>query len=86
MNLIDPKRELDLIIVHPEKHRYCVLSGLCTHFPRPLTYIPARGVLQCNNFNHSIFDLEGNVVKGPAPKAIRAYKVTVEHGTLTIAL
>ena len=60
-----PGAELDLIIVRPDRHRYCALSGLCTHFPRPLTYIPARRVLQCNNFNHSIFDLEGNVREGP---------------------
>ena len=85
-NLIHGERKLDLIIVHPDRHRYCVLSGLCTHFPRPLTYLPARRVLQCNNFNHSIFDLDGTVMKGPAPRPIRGYPVTVEHRTLTVSL
>jgi Rieske Fe-S protein len=85
-NLIDPERKLDLIIVRPDRHRYCALSGLCTHFPRPLTYVPARRMLQCNNFNHSIFDLAGNVVKGPAPKPIRAFPVTVEGNALKISL
>lgn len=63
VNIIDPARRLDLIVVHAEKNRFAVLSGLCTHAPRPLTYIPQRGVLQCNNFNHSIFSLTGEVIK-----------------------
>lgn len=86
VNILDPKRSLDMIVVHAGRVRYCALSGLCTHYPRPLTYIPSRRVLQCNNFNHSIFDLEGNVVKGPAPKPIRRYAVTVLRGRIEIAL
>jgi Rieske Fe-S protein len=85
-NLIEPKRELDLILVHEKRHRYRVLSGLCTHFPRPLAYVRSRGVLQCVNFNHSIFDLDGNVVKGPAPKPIRAYPAILEGRRLRITL
>jgi hypothetical protein len=65
-NLIDEGRKLDLIIVHFEHARFCTLAGLCTHYPRPLTYLPKRRLLQCNNFNHSIFGLDGSVVKGPA--------------------
>jgi Rieske Fe-S protein len=84
--LIVPERNLDLIVVRPDRHRYCALSGLCTHFPRPLTYVPARRVLQCNNFNHSIFDLAGNVVKGPASRPIRAFPVTIERNALKISL
>ena len=83
VNLIDERRGLDLILIHPEPSRYCTLSGLCTHFPRPLTYSPRRRILQCNNFNHSAFDLEGNVVKGPATKPIRAYK-TVRNGQILV--
>jgi Rieske Fe-S protein len=83
-NLIDSGRELDLIIVHSDPNRYAVLSGLCTHFPRPLTYIASRRVLQCNNFNHSIFSLEGDVVKGPARLPLRAYAVTVSGRSLHI--
>lgn len=86
VNIIEPKSSLDLIVVHAAKHRYCALAGLCTHWPRPLSYIPSRGVLQCNNFNHSIFDLEGRVVKGPAPKPIRKYAVRLTAGMLEVEL
>ena len=30
-----------------------------------VSYNRARGMLQCNNFNHSIFELNGSVWKGP---------------------
>ena len=85
-NIIDAERKLDLIVIHPSRRRFCVLSGLCTHFPRPLTYLPSRRVLQCNNFNHSIFDLEGRIVKGPAPRPIRRYTVRLSGGRLEIEL
>ena len=85
-NIIDVQRDVDIIIVHCDERRYAVLSGLCTHFPRPLTYIPSRRVLQCNNFNHSIFDLEGRVVKGPAREPIRRYRAVLRGNHLEITL
>jgi hypothetical protein len=86
VNVIDASRGLDLILIHAEPARYCTLSGLCTHYPRPLTYLPSRRILQCNNFNHSTFDLEGKVVKGPAVKPIRAFRTTREGRTLLVEL
>jgi Rieske Fe-S protein len=86
VNVIDPERGLEIIVVHADPGRYAVLSGLCTHFPRPLTYVPTRRVLQCNNFNHSIFSLNGEVVKGPAPLPLRNYAVTLRGRSLHIEL
>ena len=85
-NLIDQARGLDLIIVHPEPARFCTLAGLCTHYPRPLTYLPKRGVLQCNNFNHSTFALDGSVVKGPATRPIAAFPTSRKGRTLVVEL
>jgi cytochrome b6-f complex iron-sulfur subunit len=85
-NLIDNSRGLDIILVHAEPSRYCTLSGLCTHYPRPLTYLPGRHILQCNNFNHSAFDLKGKVVKGPATEPLRTYTTTRKDRILTVEL
>jgi len=85
-NLIDEARRLDLIIVHSEPGRYCTLAGLCTHYPRPLTYLPGRRVLQCNNFNHSTFALDGSVVKGPATKPTAAFRTTRKGRVLVVEL
>jgi Rieske Fe-S protein len=85
-NIIDEARRLDLIVVHPEQARFCTLAGLCTHYPRPLTYLPKRRVLQCNNFNHSTFALDGSIVKGPATKPIAAFPTTRKGRTLVVEL
>jgi Rieske Fe-S protein len=84
--VIDKSRSLQLIVVHPEKRRYCVLSRLCTHGGQVVSYNHARGMLQCNNFNHSIFDLDGRVWKGPAPKPLVSYPVVFVEDALVVSL
>jgi Rieske Fe-S protein len=85
-NLIDENRKLDLILVRSGADRYHVLSGLCTHYPRPVSYNHARRVVQCNNFNHSTYELDGTVRKGPAPQPLRSYRVRRTEGRLEVSL
>ncbi len=84
--IILPERGLDIIIVHESKNNYVVLSALCTHAWRPLSYLKKRRILMCNNFNHSIFDLEGKVLRGPAGAPLKLYPTRLRHGQLEIAL
>jgi Rieske Fe-S protein len=83
--VVNKARGIELIVVHAEPHVYCVLSRLCTHGGQVISYNRDRGMLQCNNFNHSIFDLTGQVWKGPAEKPLRAYSVTLVEDALVIA-
>ncbi len=85
-SVMDKSRSLQLIDVHAEKRRYCVLSRLCTHGGQVVSYNRVRGVLQCNNFNHSIFDLDGRVWKGPAPKPLTSYPVVFVEEALVVSL
>ncbi|HEY3284300.1 MAG TPA: Rieske 2Fe-2S domain-containing protein [Armatimonadota bacterium] len=84
--LVDKSRGLELILVHSERNRYAALSRLCTHAERHISYIRTRRVLMCNNANHSVFGLDGAVVKGPAPKPLRCYAVKVSKSRLDISL
>jgi Rieske Fe-S protein len=84
--VVNKARGIELIVVHSEKHEYCVLSRLCTHGGQVVSYNRDRRMLQCNNFNHSIFDLAGRVWKGPAEKPLPAYSVTFVEDALVIAL
>jgi len=84
--LVDREKKLDIIILHAGPDEYRALSRLCTHAYRPISYIRTRRLLMCNNANHSIFDLDGQVVKGPAPSAIRVYPVKLVDGKLEITL
>lgn len=70
-----PEKEIKMIVVREKKNRYYALSRLCTHGGQALSYVPERRMLQCNSYNHSIFNLDGTVWKGPAPAAIRSFRV-----------
>jgi Rieske Fe-S protein len=84
--LVNETKSLQLIIVHTEGHVYCALSRLCTHGGQVVSYNRERHMLQCNNFNHSIFDLDGHVWKGPAEKPLRSYPVVLVEEALVISL
>lgn len=84
--VVNEARFLQLIVVHPDKHTYCVLSRICTHGGQVVSYNRDRGMLQCNNFNHAIFDLDGRVWKGPAEKPLRSYPVVLVEEALVISV
>ena len=84
--VVNEARSLQLIVVHADKRRFCVLSRLCTHGGQVISYNRARGMLQCNNFNHAIFDLDGRVWKGPAQKPLKSYGVVLVADALVISV
>ena len=84
--VVNEARSLQLIVVHVAKQVYCVLSRLCTHGGQVISYNRERGMLQCNNFNHAIFLLDGSVWKGPAPKPLRSYPVVLVEDALVISV
>ena len=85
-NIINPERSLQIILVRRGKKQFVALSRLCTHGQQVVSYNPKRDVLQCNNFNHAIFNLNGQVVKGPAPTPLKSYPVALKNGRLEIVL
>ncbi len=84
--ITDEGKGLKLIIVRVGRDEYRVLSRLCTHGGQTVSYNPKRLLLQCNNFNHSNFALDGQVVKGPAEMPLKAYPVTRVEDTLVVAI
>ncbi|MEW6235634.1 MAG: Rieske (2Fe-2S) protein [Candidatus Omnitrophota bacterium] len=84
--IVRPEMPLQIIIVRFNRKEYFALSRLCTHGNQVLSFNPKRGVLQCNGYNHSIFGLDGAVVKGPAPTPLKVYPVMLTDGKLEIVL
>ncbi len=84
--VVNEAKSLQFIVVHAEQHVYCVLSRLCTHGGQVVSYNRQRRMLQCNNFNHSLFDLDGRVWKGPADKPLRSYSVVLVEEALVISV
>ena len=79
-----PEKDAKMILVREKKKTYHAISRLCSHGGQALSYIPERRLLQCNSYNHSIFNLDGTVWKGPAPTAIRAFDVALADNKLEI--
>jgi nitrite reductase/ring-hydroxylating ferredoxin subunit len=84
--IINKEKSIGLIVIHAGKDQYYAVSRLCTHAWRTLSYIRTRRVLMCTNANHSIFDLTGQIVKGPAEKPLTSYPVQLKDGKLVIGL
>ena len=81
-----PEARIEMIVVHVDKGEFVALDRFCTHGRQVLSYNQQRQLLQCNNYNHSLFELDGSVYKGPAPTPLRSYPVTLEQDTLNIRI
>lgn len=82
----DEQNLVKLIVVHPEKDSYMVFADKCTHGGRELNYKPNNRHLVCSSFGHSTYDLEGNVLSGPAPRKLSPFKSELKENQLIITI
>lgn len=82
--IVDSAREAQIIVVRQGRRKFAAFSRLCTHASQVISFVEKRGLLQCNGFNHSTFDLEGRVYKGPAEQALAKYPVELNEHTVKI--
>jgi glycine betaine catabolism B len=64
------------------------VDSVCTHACGPLgnSRLLKNGALECP-WHNSLFDARtGEVIKGPARKALKSYEVRVENGDILVAL
>ena len=85
-SVVDAENNFQIIIVSPSENEYVALCRICTHGGNVVSYNNKRNILQCNNYNHSIFDLKGQVVKGPATEPLHMYPVRIEKNRLLLTL
>ncbi len=85
--IVSKERSLDILVVRAGKNRYCAVAGKCSHAGRPLNYVRARGLIQCSNFGHATFALDGKHIRGPeVRRPIQSFPVKLVRGRLEIAL
>ena len=84
--IINQDKNIQMIIVRNGETEYSALHRLCTHGGQAISYNIERDILQCNNYNHSIFDLDGQVIKGPAIKPLKKYETTLKNNNLIVLL
>jgi Rieske Fe-S protein len=63
---------LKLVIIHLAGEDFRAFADSCTHNGKELNYLPGDSKLRCRS-GKSHFDLEGNVLKGPAESALLVY-------------
>ncbi|MCE3555080.1 Rieske (2Fe-2S) protein [Pseudonocardia sp. RS11V-5] len=72
-----------VIVTQPTAGNYVGLSAVCTHQGCTVTGVQgATLVCPCHG---STYDLQGKVLKGPAPRALSSATVTVSGGQITLA-
>ncbi len=81
-----PEQDIELILVRPMPDSFVALSRFCTHGKQVVSYNEPRGLLQCNSYNHSLFELDGAVFKGPAESPLAIYPSQLAGNRLTISL
>ena len=72
-----------ILIIHPEEGQYLALSAKCTHMGGQLQYQHPQKKIYCG-WHHSEFDLEGQVIKGPAARPLTQYIVEKQGNTIRI--
>ena len=66
--------ELKIIVLHSGPDEYRAFADHCTHNGKELNYLHDESMLACCGLG-SEFDLEGNVLEGPAEDALVAYSL-----------
>ena len=77
-------KEKAVIIINEEKTGLIALSAICTHLGCVVHYDEQKKQILCP-CHAAVFDTKGNVVSGPAPKGLPAYKVAVAGGKIMIS-
>lgn len=75
-----------VLIVKGKDEEYLAFENRCPHGRRRLDPVPGERTLRCCSINHSTFDYDGKVIKGPAKKAVASYAVKVSGENLIIDL
>ncbi len=76
-----PELDAPLLLVRGDDGAYRALTSRCTHQECRLN--PSRSFLTCP-CHGSVFDLDGNVVRGPAREPLRVYPVRAIDGGVEI--
>lgn len=75
--------EASLVVTQPTEGNYIGLSAICTHQSCTLREVTG-GKIYCG-CHGSEFDLEGNVVKGPASKNLPTAAIEIKDGKIYTA-
>jgi nitrite reductase/ring-hydroxylating ferredoxin subunit len=74
------------VLVFKQDSSYLAVSNRCTHMGRKIDPVPGKPELRCCSVSHSRYDLNGNVISGPASGSLDRYEVILSGEALEIRL
>ena len=72
------------VLVIREAHKVVAVSAVCTHMSCVVKY-QGEGVISCP-CHAATFDLNGNVMGGPAPRPLPSYQVRIEGQKIVVGM
>jgi cytochrome b6-f complex iron-sulfur subunit len=83
-NSVTKLKEEKVYIVRAKEGYFYALSDVCTHLGCITNWLPDEGLIACP-CHGSRFNMEGNVVHGPAPRPLERYLITLnDQGQLVV--
>jgi cytochrome b6-f complex iron-sulfur subunit len=83
-NSVTKMKEEKVYIVRAKEGFFYAISDVCTHLGCITNWLPDEHIIACP-CHGSRFDMEGNVVHGPAPRPLLRYAITLnEKGQLVV--
>lgn len=77
---------LKVCIVRASNNEYTAFENRCAHGGQELEYQPDKRELRCTSFGHSRYDLQGNVLRGPAKGPLRMLPTKLVDKVLEVAM
>ena len=75
----------DVIIINTGDGSYSAFTSICSHQGCTVGYNSGAGNIQCP-CHDSVYSTSGSVINGPAPRALKAYQLSLTGTILTITL
>lgn len=79
------KGQLPLIVIQASAGTYLAFSSQCPHEGCEVNLPNSKGVLVCP-CHGSQFDLQGNKLKGPTPRGLAGFSISLQEGKLEVTL
>ena len=84
-HLVSEDERIRVVVIRDAAGALIALSMECTHWGSDVRYRPDEGRLVCPSHG-SAFDLQGQVVDGPADEPLRRYPVAERDGVIEVTL
>jgi Rieske Fe-S protein len=83
INVRDKRLEFDVLLLKKPNNEYKAIYMKCTHYDNPL--VASSTSIYCNSHG-SQFDMDGKVMKDPAPTPLQIFPTSIENQQIQIKI